>query len=295
MINIKGISVFNNKYSFNYILNRFYILRHILFSSLFILYFIYTYLNLNIDFKGIYKIFELIFSREIMFMDYINNKFGLDIYYIDKTNNTNYASNQNNDPTQNNQHAVNNDSSNNNNNSSASNENGEDNAPSPVSIDNLPSPINIVVSDEEDSACDDDLRDIESDETTDYESAHDSDSDTNNNPEYSKKARRLEEERMIKNSHKGELRDNLDGYHEAVADINNNVKKNATIITEVVETRVPKTTLKRGREDSTEMEEEKVETRVTKKARFHDHKSKQEYLNDLKIAEEKKTGIKRTQ
>jgi hypothetical protein len=230
-----------------------------------------------------------------MFMDYVNNKFGLDIYYIDNTNNTNYASNQNNDPTQNIQHAVNNDSSNNNNNSSHSNENEENDAPSPVSIDNLPLPLDIVVSESEDSAFDDDLKDAPSDESSDYASEHDSDSDSNNNPEYSKRSRRLEEERMLKNSNKGDLRDNLDGYHEAVTDIHNNVNKNATIITEVEEVRVPKTTLKRGREDSTDKEEEKIETRVTKKARFNDHKSKQEYLNDVKIAEEKKTGIKRSQ
>jgi hypothetical protein len=237
-------------------------------------------MNLNIDFKEIYKILELIFSREVMFMDYVNNKFGLDIYYIDNRNNTSYATDENNDGTEDMQDVVHNNSSNNNNNNSHANENQENNAPSPVVLSYIPRKIDLHLSDTDDSADDEDV---------DSDSSAGESKDKADNPEYSKKSKRLEEAKRAKNQTKDVLRDDVDGYNEAVGDARKNLRKNARVTEEVDQVVVPNP-LKRGREDSPDnnVPDYVVENRRVKKARFRTDRAKYEFLNDMSIAEEKK-------
>jgi hypothetical protein len=296
MINIKEISVFNNKYSFKYVLNRLFILRHLLFSSLFVFYFIYSYMNLNIDFKEIYKIFELIYSREIMFMDYLNNKFGLDIYYIDNTNNTNYATNDNNDGTEdmqdvvnndgteNMQNVVNNNSSNNNDNNTQTNNNQVNNAPSPVILINEPTLIDPdrVVSASEESADDDDLGDSSS-------------GDESDNPEFSKTSMLLQEAKAAKNDRKVVARDLIEEHNDAVIDAQNNLNRNGTLSDGVQRVLIPNPN-KRSREEGSDdgADDYILADRPIKRARFRDEASKQEYLKDLARAEEKKMNTAKT-
>jgi hypothetical protein len=245
-------------------------------------------MNLNIDFKEIYKILELMFSREVMFMDYVNNKFGLDIYYIDNRNNTNYATDDNNDGTEDMQDVVHNNSSNNNNNNSHANENQDNNAPSPVILNSIPRKIELNLSDTDDSADDEDV-------DSDTDSSAGESKDKADNPEYSKKSKRYEEAIRAKNQTKDVLRDDVDGYNEAVGDARKNLRKNARVIVEVDQVAVPNP-LKRGREDSPDnnLPDYVIENRPVRKARFRTYRAKYEFLNDLSIAEEKKKVATKT-
>jgi len=95
----------------------------------------YSYINLNIDFKEMYKLFDLLFTKNTIFIDYVNNKLGLNIFFIDRSNNTNYASYGDNDTQLNNPKTTNN--------NTGSTENSQTSPPSPVNIDKVPRKVDI--------------------------------------------------------------------------------------------------------------------------------------------------------
>jgi hypothetical protein len=101
-----------NKYIYIDMLNRSFILRYILFTSFFLFYFIYYYISLNVDIKEILKLFELLFTKDNMFIDYFKNIFSIDIYTIDPPKNIDYASYGDNKSQANSSNGTNNDTGN---------------------------------------------------------------------------------------------------------------------------------------------------------------------------------------
>src|ERR1700734_3130965 len=86
-----------NSFNFN-LINRLFLVRHILFSSLILIYFLYSYINLNLEFKEMLKFLDILFSKNFFIIDFVNDKLGLNINFIDETNETDrthYVRNEN--------------------------------------------------------------------------------------------------------------------------------------------------------------------------------------------------------
>lgn len=216
----KNFSV--NKFVFMNKLNGFYYLRYILFSSFFVLYFIYAYINLNIDFKEMYKLFDLLFSKNTMLIDYVNNKFGLNIYFMDNT-----------DPLDNNNLGTNIDTGNPVNNSpnfvNPDGGNQDNNPPTPVNIDNLPKEVRLedYPSDTENS---DNNNNYDEEDKYVFEKMKE---DLENNPEYVDTVDRIAEYKRTKIVEKSVLKESINILNNDVKNMNK-ILETADIVEEEI-------------------------------------------------------------
>lgn len=276
------IMIYNKENSFYInLLNRLFLLRHILFSSLILIYFLYSYINLNIEFKEMFKLFDLLLSKKFFIIDFVNDKLGLNIYFIDETNETDrthYVRNENEE------HSGDyKDSDNNNSNSSDSDPaKKRDVSPNTVMIDELPEriPDDIISESEFDSADDEDVSDYEDDNNEPNEK-------NGYNPEFSQKSEDIMKTKSYLNSCIANINDAKDAINEAIDDINRNISKNSHVDDNYsVDNNKPKS-LKRARED----DEMDIDTPSSKKIRFNDPKDKERFEADMQIVNERKKKL----
>lgn len=277
LINIRNI----------YLLNHFYYLRYVLLSSIFLLYFIYSYINLSIDFKEMYKLFDLLFSKNTMFIDYVNNKFGFNISFIDPSDYINYVSNGNNDIG-----------------------NQMNNPDSPVNIDKLPRKVHLS----EYTSCsenDDDSEGIENDSDVSEEHSDASEdeeiqqhkakkvkydttepviteADLGPNPEFVESAHRFTKMKEKKNNIRYEMKDAVDGLNQSVDDMEKTLKSAKIVNTENVDSTKIHSTLNKGSNSSLKRTYDMIndtEMNNTKKEAYFPSKDiKNEFLSDLSEA-----------
>jgi hypothetical protein len=266
-----------NYFYFN-LINRLLLFRHIIFSSLILIYFLYSYINLNIEFKEMFKLFDLLFSKNFFIIDFVNDKLGLNIYFADETNETDrthYVRNENEEYSEDNKDSDKNES----NSSDSDPARKREVSPNTVIVDEIPEiiPDDIISESEFDSADDEDVSDYDDSDNND---ASEEDGD---NPEFSQKSEDVMKTKSYLNSLISHIKDSRDAINEAVKDIQINLSKNSEIENIYSDDNNKPKSLKRGRED----DEMDVDIPSSKKIRFIDAEAKERYEEDMQIVIER--------
>lgn len=288
-----------NRFSLLDILNYLYCFRYILSAFIFIFYFINAIHGLNIDYKEIEKMIDLLF-KDGGFVNYMYYKWNIGINFWDDIDNNiienkNWPTNkifviENNNDNPNNNGNNANDNSNNNYN----NVNDIERSPSPVNINNMPRYMRPI-----------DDRDLSSEEG-DYEYSEDEGEKVPNekngyNPEYSERAAKIGELKQERLGIKMDLHDLMVKRNHEVWSWHSKLK-NAVIIEET-QTRIPEnrpqSTLKRtwddrdSESDSNEdiskivQNQSENQSRIikTKKAKFSDVSDKKNFQELSEVVE----------
>lgn len=293
-----------NKGMFINLLNRYSYLRYILFSSFFLFYFIYSYINMNIDFKEMYKLFELLFTKNTMLMDHLNSLLGFDLFSIDRSNNTLYCGEEGSQP--NSPKSIHNDTT-----------DHIDNQDNVVKLEKLPQKVKLsdytsITEDEDDSEgieediklnteykdSDDEILDEQRRakkaklENSDPKMAEDFD------PEFSETSHILSKLKERKNGYRENMKDHVDGYNDTVEDVEKSLKSAKVVEKEKTDySKInnilnddSKKTLKRTR-DMVDNADEGYTADIEKEAHFPNKESKDDFLSNLSRATKHKNKL----
>jgi hypothetical protein len=276
-----------NRFSLLDILNYFYCFRYILSTFIFLFYFINAINGLNIDYKEIQKMIDLL-SKDGGFINYMYYKLDIGINFWDDID-INLIGNKS--SLSNKIFAVennNNDNPNNNDN----NANQVERSPSPVNIDNMPRYMRPV--DDRDSSSEEgdyDYSDDEGEKVPNEKNGY--------NPEYSERAAKIERLKQERVGIKLDLHDLMVNRNKDVWSLHSKLR-NAEIIEEtqtIIPENRPKSALKRTWDDrNSESDSDDDKSKIannqpriirTKKARFNNIYDKKDFQELSEVVEKK--------
>jgi len=225
-----------------------------------------------------FKLFDLLFSKNFFIIDFVNDKLGFNIYFADETNETDrthYVRNENEEYSEDNKESDKNE----NNSSDSDPAKKREESPNTVIVDQIPEkiPDDIISESEFDSADDEDVSDYDDSDN------NDASEDDGDNPEFSQKSEDVMKTKSYLNSLISHIKDSKDAINEAVTDIHKNLSQNSQIEDIYSEDNNKPKSLKRARED----DEMDVDRPSSKKIRFIDADAKERYEEDMQIVVEK--------
>jgi hypothetical protein len=262
-----------------------------------------------------YKLFDFIYSKNTMFIDYINNKCGLDIYFIDRSNNTNYASFGGNESEPDDSRSMNG--------NGQSRENSSPTPPpSPVNLDKIPRKVDISEYTSQ-TENEDDSEGIEEDDAlvADYNDKNDDalkehrsnkrskldTSDTNKNkatspdPDFDEAAHIVSKIKEQKNTYRDDMKDSAEDLNSSVDDLEEKLKSAKIINKEKTDySRInnilnnDSSTSRKRTYDSMNESDDGYSADTEKQACFKDKETKEEFLADLARAQRHKNNLNRT-